>query len=127
VIIIANAMVMATLQRVKEVGTIRAVGGQKRFVLGMVAMETLVIGLFFGAIGAVVGSLLVGLLGAVGIPAVGQEMQFVFSGPRLFPSLSGIALLVALGAVLLVSFLSCLYPALIATRITPLEAMQSED
>ncbi|HEY3452403.1 MAG TPA: FtsX-like permease family protein [Myxococcales bacterium] len=127
VIIIANAMVMATLQRVKEVGTVRAIGGQRRFVLGMVAVETLAIGLFFGLIGAVVGALLVELLGVVGIPAYSQEMQFVFSGPRLFPSLSGIALLVALATVLVVSFLSCLYPAFIATRITPLEAMQSED
>ncbi|MGC4122007.1 MAG: FtsX-like permease family protein [Myxococcales bacterium] len=118
---------MATLQRVKEVGTMRAIGGQKRFVLGMVAVETLAIGLFFGLIGAVLGSLGVLLLGVLGIPAIGQEMQFVFSGPRLFPSLSGIALLVALGTVLLVSFLACLYPALVATRITPLEAMQSED
>ena len=32
-VIINNAMVMATLQRVREIGTLRAVGAQRRFIL----------------------------------------------------------------------------------------------
>ena len=35
-VIINNAMVMATLQRVKEIGTMRAIGAQRRFVLVLV-------------------------------------------------------------------------------------------
>ena len=38
-VIINNAMVMATLQRVKEIGTMRAIGAQRRFVLVLVVVE----------------------------------------------------------------------------------------
>ena len=69
-VIINNAMVMATLQRVKEIGTMRAIGAQRRFVWVMLLVETVAIGLFFGALGSALG---VGLLQLIrsrgGIPA----------------------------------------------------------
>ena len=40
-------MVMATLQRVQEIGTLRAMGAQRRFILAMLVIE-LVVGLVFG-------------------------------------------------------------------------------
>ena len=55
-VIINNAMMMATLQRVREIGTMRAIGAQRGFVLGMVLLETVVLGLVFGAAGALLGS-----------------------------------------------------------------------
>lgn len=127
VVIINNAMVMATLQRVKEIGTLRAVGAQRRFVLAMVGLETVVIGLLFGVIGSALGAAVVRLLGRVGIPATSQEAFFLFSGPRLHPYLSAANLVVAFVLILIVSVLSGFYPARLATRITPLEAMQSEE
>jgi len=126
-IIINNAMVMATLQRVKEIGTLRAIGAQRRFVLMMVTVETVVIGLFFGVLGSALGAGIVAALGKWGIAARSQETFFIFSGPRLYPWLSGTNLVIALAVVLVVSMLSAIYPALIATRVAPIEAMQSED
>ena len=55
-VIINNAVMMATLQRVQEVGTMRAIGAQRSFILSMVLVETLVLGLVFGGLGAGVGS-----------------------------------------------------------------------
>ena len=55
-VIINNAMVMATLQRVQEIGTLRAVGAQRRFILWMLVIEAMVIGALFGALGAAVGA-----------------------------------------------------------------------
>lgn len=126
-VIINNSMVMATLQRVKEIGTLRAIGAQRRFVLVMIGIETIVIGAFFGTIGSALGALVVEIIGRIGIPATTQETQFIFSGPRLHPYLSGSNLIAALAIVLVVSILSSFYPAILATRVTPLEAMQSDD
>ena len=42
---------MATLQRVREIGTMRAIGAQRSFVLCLVLLETLLLGLSFGAAG----------------------------------------------------------------------------
>ena len=43
-VIINNALVMATLERVQEIGTLRAVGAQRRFILAMLVIEAVVVG-----------------------------------------------------------------------------------
>jgi len=126
-VIINNALVMATLQRVREIGTLRAVGAQRRFILAMLVLESVAVGLVFGAIGTVLGAGLIALLGRVGIAAGNDVLMFFFSGPRLYPALASYNLLLALFIVLFVSVISSVYPAWIAMRISPREAMQSED
>ncbi|HZH79218.1 MAG TPA: FtsX-like permease family protein, partial [Archangium sp.] len=126
-VIINNAMMMATLQRVREVGTLRAIGAQRSFVLNMVLVETVVLGLVFGTIGATVGGLIMQVLGRVGIPAGNEALYFFFSGPRLFPSLHVSNLVEAFVIVLVVSALSTFYPAFLATRVSPLQAMQTDE
>ncbi len=127
-VIMNNAMVMAMLQRVKEIGTMRAIGAQRRFVLLMSVIESMAIGLAFGLAGAAVAGGLVGLVRVLGgIRTASPQLQFLFSGPTLIPRFAGSGLAVALAIVILVSVLSGIYPAILATRITPLEAMQSED
>jgi ABC-type antimicrobial peptide transport system permease subunit len=126
-VIINNALVMATLERVREIGTLRAVGAQKSFVLGMLVLESVVVGLAFGALGTALGAGLVAFLGKVGIAAGNDVMMFFFSGPRLFPLLASQNLIASLAIVLVVSMVSSVYPAFIAMRISPREAMQAED
>jgi len=126
-VIINNAMMMATLQRVREVGTMRAIGAQRSFVLGMVLVETLLLGLVFGAGGALVGSGVMAALGSAGIPAGNEALYFFFSGPRLYPSLSAGNLIAAFIIVMVVSAISTLYPAFLATRVSPLQAMQTDE
>ena len=127
-VIINNAMVMATLQRVKEIGTLRAIGTQRRFVVSMLLVEIATIGVVFGLGGALLGA---GVAWAVrlggGIPATSDMMFFLFSGPALLPRIGALAVGTSLVIVLLVSTLSALYPALLAMRVTPVEAMSTED
>lgn len=127
-VIINNAMVMATLQRVKEIGTMRAIGTQRRFVVVMLLVEIAAVGLVFGLGGALLGGGVVALLRAAGgIPATTDMLYFVFSGPALFPHLGTASVVGSLVVVLLVSILSALYPALLAMRVAPVEAMASEE
>jgi ABC-type antimicrobial peptide transport system permease subunit len=127
-VIINNSVMMATLQRTPEVGTMRAIGAQRGFILGMVLVETLTLGLVFGALGALLGSGVVAALHHFGISAGGNEtFYFFFSGPRLFPTLSPMNVIAALIIVILVTILSTLYPAFLATRIAPVRAMQTEE
>ncbi len=126
-VIINNAMMMATLQRVHEIGTMRAIGAQRSFVLGLVLTEIVVLGLVFGATGAAIGTGIVKWLGRVGIAAPNDWFYFFFSGPRLHPWLTAANLIAAFVIVLLVSAISTLYPAFLATRIAPVRAMQAEE
>ncbi len=126
-VIINNAMMMATLQRVHEIGTMRAIGAQRSFVLGLVLTEIIVLGLVFGATGAAIGTGIVKWLGRVGIAAPNDWFYFFFSGPRLHPWLTAANLIAAFIIVLLVSAISTLYPAFLATRVAPVRAMQAEE
>jgi ABC-type antimicrobial peptide transport system permease subunit len=126
-VIINNALVMATLERVPEIGTLRAVGAQRRFVLAMLMIEALVVGVLFGALGAGVGAIGTAVLGKIGIPAWNDVVSFFFSGPRLHPALGATNVVVALVIVFLVSGISSLYPAWLAMRVTPRQAMQTEE
>jgi ABC-type lipoprotein release transport system permease subunit len=126
-VIINNALVMATLGRVPEIGTLRAVGAQRRFLLGMLLVESLAIGVLFGGLGATLGAAVVSVLHAWGIPAVNEKLYFFFSGPRLHPTLGLGNVTLALIIVFLVSAISSIYPGLLAMRVNPRQAMQSDE
>jgi hypothetical protein len=127
-VVINNAMVMATLQRVKEIGTMRAIGAQRRFVVTMLLVEISAVGVAFGLAGAVLGGVVIAAIrGAGGIPAVTDLLYFVFSGPALLPRLGTASVVGSLASVVVVAILSALYPAVLAMRVTPIEAMSTED
>ncbi len=126
-VVINNAMMMATLQRRQVIGTMRAIGAQSTFVLGMVFVETVMLGVGFGAIGALIGSGVMAWLNSTGIPAFSDEMYFFFSGPRLHPSMDLGNVAGSMLVVLLVSLVSTWIPAMLATSVPPVQAMQTEE
>lgn len=126
-LVINNSMVLSTLERTREIGTIRAIGGSRRFVLLMFLIESIVLGAVFGVIGVLVGSAIIATLGEIGIPAANDTLTFIFGGPRLYPTMAPGHVLFALSLVVFVTIVSTLYPALLAVRVTPLEAMQPKE
>ena len=127
-IIVNNSMVMATMDRVGEIGTLRAIGAQRSLVVSLFMAETLLLGLFAGGLGAAAGAAIVGgWWGSVGIPAVTDVLVILFAGPRLYPTFTAMDLIFGLVAVVGVGLLSTLYPALLASRIQPVVAMQGKE
>lgn len=127
IVILNNSLVMATLERVSEFGTLRAIGAQRGFVNAMVVFETAVLGAIAGLLGAGGGVLFVMWLHEVGIPAPADLLQVVFGGPRLYPSVNAGNVIAGLVATLIVGVLATLYPARLATRVQPVVAMQGKD
>jgi ABC-type antimicrobial peptide transport system permease subunit len=79
-------------------------------------------------VGAALGAAAVwGIRARGGIPATNDQLYFFYSGPSLVPRLGSAGVGIALAIVALVSLLSGIYPALIATRVTPVEAMSADD
>jgi putative ABC transport system permease protein len=115
---IVNAQLMAVTERFREIGTMKCLGALDRFILRLFILEAGMQGLAGAGIGALVGavfSLLNGWLrfGAVALTTV--------SWANLAGSI-GIAM--AVGCLL--SLLGVLYPALVAARMQPVEAMRVE-
>ncbi len=127
IVILNNSMVMATLERVSEFGTLRAIGAQRGFVNAMVVFETGVLGVISGVVGAGLGVAFVYWLHGVGIPAPADLLQVVFGGPRLYPTVDVSNVVAGLVATLVVGVLATLYPARLATRVQPVVAMQGKD
>jgi ABC-type antimicrobial peptide transport system permease subunit len=125
-VIINNSMVIATMERVKEIGTMRAVGAQRSFIAALFVAETTVLGLLSGGVGALCAAGGILLWGKVGLPAQNAFMTFLFSGPRLYPTVTLTHLFAAVLLILFFALISTLYPAALAARILPRVAMAEE-
>jgi len=123
-VIINNSMLMATLERVREIGTMRAIGAQRSFVLKMLAAETFMLCLVAGGVGILASMTLLSWAHSFGIPAPNDFFTFLFSGPELRPSYDAGHLATGFFVILFVSSLATLWPARVATRVAPIEAMR---
>lgn len=126
-VIINNTLVVATLDRSREIGTMRAIGADKSFILSLFLWETFGI----ASLGALAGTLLAGTalfyFGIKGIPAGHDVVVFLFSGLRLYPKIELILMFVLPCLIVLLALLSSLYSARFAARVTPVTAMQEKE
>jgi ABC-type antimicrobial peptide transport system permease subunit len=114
-VVVTNTMVMAVMERTREIGTLRAVGWRQARVLWMILSESLLLGLIAAGLGILVGIGLVAALGA--IPGVGDFMSAAYT-PQIF--FQAIAVSLFLGVI------GGLYPAWHASRLRPVEALRYE-
>lgn len=115
---IVNAQLMAVTERFREIGTMKCLGALDRFILRLFLLEAAMQGLAGAAFGA-----LLGVIGAVGVS------WFRFGG-AVFQSLPLGNVFSSMGAAVVVgcllSLAGVLYPALVAARMQPVEAMRVE-
>ncbi len=114
-IIITNTMIMAVMERTREIGTLRALGWRQRRVLGTIVSESAVLGLISAFVGIGLGVGLLELLKL--IPAASTFIAGVY-GPHLM--VQAIILALILGVI------GGAYPAWRATRLSPVEALRYE-
>jgi putative ABC transport system permease protein len=117
---ILNVMIMAVYERVREIGTIAAIGTLPRKILSLFLVE----GLFLGVAGAVVG-LVVAL--AIVFTLYLRKFSFDFgqaTGLILAPTLEVSQIVVACAMVIGVSIVASLQPAFKASRMEPIDALR---
>jgi ABC-type lipoprotein release transport system permease subunit len=112
---VLNTMLMAVMERTRELGILRALGWPAGAILGLILREAVLIGLLGGVAGTLTAFALTGLLGAA--PMVGEAFA-----PRWDLDVFVRAFLVAL----LLGLAGGLYPAYRATRLQPVEALRYE-
>lgn len=119
---IMNTMWIAIRERTREIGTLRAIGMQRGGVLWMFLLESMLLGLFSTAAGAVGGALIAAGLNALNI-AVPLTVQLFLMSDRLHVAVHLSALVSAVGLLTLVTALAALYPSFRAARLKPVTAM----
>jgi putative ABC transport system permease protein len=115
---IVNAQLMSVTERFREIGTMKCLGALDRVILRLFILEAAMQGLAGAGAGALAGAFFA-LLSAL--------LRFGFAATSLVSWL-GVAgsVLIAIGVGCLLSLLGVLYPALIAARMQPVEAMRVE-
>jgi len=126
VIVMMNTLVISVMERTGEIGTMRALGAQKRFVRDMFLVESLAIAAVFGAIGTAAATGAVGLINAAHLSAGNDFLKILFAGKVLHASVSLGSVLWSLVLVTAVAIVAQLYPVSIALKIPPVRAMQAE-
>ncbi len=124
---ILNTFLMAIFERTREFGVLMAIGttpGRLTKVLLIESMTMTLIGILAGII---VGSLITIFFQSHGIDFSGASellSQFGITG-RMYPRLSWLSAISGPLAVLMITFLAALYPALKVRRLQPVEAMRA--
>ena len=124
---IINTMLMAVLERKKELGMLMSVGLNKRKVFLMVVFETVFISVVAAPIGIFLSYMLISYFGNHGIDlsSVGEGLEELGIQTRVYTKLSfgnyiNISILT-----LVVTFLSSLIPARRALKLNPAEAVRA--
>jgi putative ABC transport system permease protein len=112
---VTNTMAMSVLERVREIGILRAVGWRTRRIAAMIVSEALAIGLLSLALG-----LLLGYAGAELFTSRGSLSTLV--QPDFTAGVFAWGLAFSLG----VGVIGAIYPAWRAARLTPIEALRRE-
>lgn len=124
---VTNTILMSTLERLREFGTVMALGTKPTQVFALIVLEGAILGLLGFAIGLAVGGGAVAHFNAVGIDFSGQSsalQQMPGLSSTLHPYLSVRRMVLLAFAVALVTLGAALYPALKTANLVPLQAMR---
>lgn len=123
VIGIMNTLWMAIRERRAEIGTVRAIGMSRRGVLGMFLLEATLLGAIAAGVGAVLATIGIVVVQAVGVPIGMEAFQMVMMSDRLYLEWRALDVLGGIALITVVTGVSALYPAWRAARLRPATTM----
>ncbi len=118
--IIFNTFRTIVTERKRDIGMLRAVGASRRTITGMVLIEGLVQGIAGTAMGVLLGFGMASLLLNAMSPIFQSFLRFKPGSPVFSLPILGLSVLMGVGIAVLAGF----FPALSASRVTPLEALR---
>jgi len=126
IIIIMNTLSMSAVERVPEIGMMRAVGARKSFISRMFLAETSMLSFVFGLGGIIFGTFGTFTLSLLNIKTGNDMLQLLFGGDVFCPSVELKNLLEGIFQLIVVTLLAVIYPLKIAKKISPLDAISRE-
>lgn len=124
---IVNTMLMAVLERKKELGMLLAVGMNKKRLFKMIMLETLILcfsGAPLGMLMAILTQLVLGKTG-IDLSFLAKGLESVGLQSTIYPSMELKTLLILTVLVVITGLLSALYPSRKALALNPSETLRS--
>ncbi len=124
---IVNNMLMAVLERKRELGMLQAVGMNKRKLFLMIVYETIFMGLAGGPLGILLGYLTISYFSKVGIDLsfVGEGLSQYGIGNFVYPHIENEFYAIIAIMVVIMTLLSSIYPARKALKLNPVDSIRS--
>lgn len=117
---IMNVMLMAVYERIREIGTMAAIGTIPSRILSLFVTEGLLLGLLGAALGTIFSLVTIYLMNVISITfSFGRQDNLV-----LEPSITAVEIVSICTVVVLVSVLASLQPAWKASRMDPINALR---
>ena len=111
---VMNTMIMAVMERRREIGVMKAIGATNRMVLTQILTESAMISLIGG-----VGGVILGLLGSFVVGGI-------FGGGQITAVVTPVLALTGIGFALILGVVGGFYPARKASKVDPVEALRYE-
>ncbi len=125
---IINTMLMAIMERIKELGMLMAIGMKKKKVFRMIMLETVFLTLSGSMIGMALGALAIYIAGNTGLDfsSVGEGFESVGFAAIVYPNIELSFFFGVILMVIAVGVLSSIAPARRALKLKPIEALRTE-
>ena len=123
---IINNMLMAVLERRRELGMLMAVGMNKRKLFFMILIETMMLGVVAGPIGILMGDLSIRAMMNIGIDLSTQKDGLAELGIQstIYPEIVPEFYLVVAVMVIMTALIAALFPAYKALKLNPVRAIR---
>ena len=123
-IVVNNTLVINVLDRIREIGTMRAIGANKRYITKECASETLIMAFIAGVLGCILGIIASHLVSALHVTFSNSFLIQLFGGAVLHTQVNASNLLGAFSLSIFIGLIAWVYPLLNALHVNPVEAMQ---
>jgi len=125
---IINTMLMAILERTKELGMLMAIGMNRKRIFSMIMLETIFLTIVGAIVGMLSGWVIIRILGRTGIQFTGWGEGFEAIGfaAKVFPIITLDFFMYTTIMVILTAIISSIGPARKALKLNPVETLRTE-
>jgi putative ABC transport system permease protein len=125
---IINTMLMAILERTRELGMLMAIGMNRRRIFIMIMMETVFLTIVGALAGMVSGWVMIRILGETGIhfSGWGEGFEAIGFAAKVYPVVTPDFFLFITVIVIITAVISSIWPARKALKLNPVEALRTD-
>jgi ABC-type lipoprotein release transport system permease subunit len=124
---IINTMLMAVLERIRELGMLMGLGMKRVKVFFMIMLETIYLATVGGPVGLLIGYATISYLGQTGIDLTdySEGLEAIGYDSILYPLLQPMDYIQIVIGVITTAFLASIYPAWKAIKLKPIDALHT--
>jgi putative ABC transport system permease protein len=125
---IVNTMLMAVLERTREIGMLAAIGMNHRKIFSMIMLESVFLSVTGGFTGMAVSAAVIAATARNGINLMkySEGMEAFGYSAHLYPSVDAVFFVTTAILIVLTGIISSIYPARKALKLNPVEAIRGE-